>query len=616
MQEILLILLFGPFMSAAFYSLLPRESGNLTIIAAVAVFSLSALYLHTSLESPLFLSLHLHGLILTVDYLLLGYFLYEGIKNRSKEIILLSLVQLALFTYFVFTAKESETPQIYLDSLATMMLLLINIVGGAILVYALDYMRDETTVLKKEKQFVALLLCFLGVMNFAVVSNNIEWFFLFFELTTLFSFLLIGFRKDEVSIQNALKALWMNQIGGVFILAALIYLATNNFDITFSALLASHDNVYFILPVALLSLAVMIKGAMFPFDRWLLGAMVAPTPVSAILHSATMVKIAPYMILRLSESIAASGVGILITLFGAIVFFGASFIALGKENLKEILAYSTIAMLSLAMALGATGNSDAQFAALMIIIFHGISKAILFMCAGIFEKKYHAKTLTQIQELLYEAPFLVIVTTIGFLSITIPPMGAFLGKMFAIEALSHIGAFGVVTLSSTMLIVFGSVALSVLYFRVIGSMVQKEGAKTSYTVDLMRPWYKYSLVALLTILTITSMGCFIMFKFLFLDALVGISHEAYSFTWTWAGMRFGEIELKAYYLIAGFLFLLSPILALTHRIKNRDRALEYSCGERFDFKFNMFKIHFFDANKKYFDIIGIIGFLSILVWSV
>jgi len=614
MQLFLFILLFGPFVVAALYTLLPIKIRKLILLGFVTVFGLSSLMVHSNIEEFGHISLSVDSIIIAIDYLLLLYFLYVGVTSKHLAVLLLSSVQIILFSYFIFGFDIAHNPQIYVDSLSSMMLILINIIGGAIIVYAFDYMKDETKIDAKRGKFISLLVAFLGVMNFAVVSDNIEWFFLFFELTTLFSFLLISFREDEISIQNGLRALWMNQIGGVLILGALLYLAAKGLDIRFSAF-NSENGLFLVLPIALLSLGAMIKGAMFPFDKWLLGAMVAPTPVSAILHSATMVKIAPYLILRLSEALAASGVGIFITFFGSIVFFGAGFVALGRDNLKEILAYSTIAMLALAIALGATGDSTAQFAALVIIIFHGISKALLFMAAGIFEKRHHAKTLSQIKELLFESPFLVLATTIGFLSITIPPLGAFLGKMFALQAFSQLGLFGVITLISLVFIIFGSVALAVLYFRAIGSMVQKEGAKMGYAQDLLSPWYKYSVGFLLFLVIFVSMGCFFTFPYLFVDPLIAFSKTEFFFDANFYSITFGEIELKMYYLLAALIFMLSPLFALMVRIEDIDKVREYSCGERFSITHNMFSISLFDRNKKYLDYVGIVSFVFIILWS-
>lgn len=229
-------------------------------------------------------------------------------------------------------------------------------------------------------------------MNFLVSTDNIEIFFLLFELTTLCSYILIGYRKDAVATQNALRALWMNQIGGVAILSALLLALVSYKTFSFELLIANIDATY-LFPIVFLLIAAFVKGAAIPFEKWLLGAMVAPTPVSAILHSATMVKIAPFMVLKLSPAMSVF-LSEAVMLFGTFVFFAASLLALSKNYFKEILGLSTIALLSFMMALAALGTQEAILAASILMVFHALSKALLFLQLGILEKSFTSNTST------------------------------------------------------------------------------------------------------------------------------------------------------------------------------------------------------------------------------
>jgi len=301
-MELIIILLFiAPLISAGliYKSSLSKAVFITTVttifLTMVSIYLLFSYEQRVSLEIPSLLKMVFVGL----DFLLLGYFLYQGKQRKDLKISLLALTQLLLFIYLL-SFDVTNKADILVDRLSIFMFSFINFVGGIITIYAVGYMKSENMSDDRKKLFISLLVTFLAVMNFIVSVDNIELFFLAFETTTLFSYLLIGYRKDEISIKNSSLALWMNQIGGVFILIALIYLAKNHQTYYFS----SFETLGAVLiPLSFLMLSGFVKGAFMPFDRWLLGAMVAPTPVSAILHSSTMVKIAPYIALKLSPFI-------------------------------------------------------------------------------------------------------------------------------------------------------------------------------------------------------------------------------------------------------------------------------------------------------------------------
>jgi ech hydrogenase subunit A len=185
-------------------------------------------------------------------------------------------------------------------------------------------------------------------------------------------------------------------------------------------------------------MAALVKGASLPFEGWLLGAMVAPTPVSAMLHSATMVKIAPYLILKLSPALALSVVGGIISVIGALVFVSASYLALSRSMFKEVLGYSTVALLGLMMALAAVGTSESIALAMALMLFHALSKALLFLSAGALERLHHAKEIGDMKGMVERSPKTVGFILFGFMSLTLPPFGLFMGKMFAIESVASL----------------------------------------------------------------------------------------------------------------------------------------------------------------------------------
>jgi ech hydrogenase subunit A len=436
-MELVLVLVFLPAL-AALFMLFSRsiQLQYLLVTVAVLVLSSLSLYLFFTPTAPMVLTFSpaLETILIVADVVLLLYFVQQGYRFKANKVIGLAVVQLLLYALIEVSLDAHTGATLLVDQLSLLMFLIINIVGSTIVFYALRYMADEAMSPFRKRLFVAYLLLFLSVMNTIVIANSLLLFFFLFEMTTLASYLLIRFRKDELSQENALRALWMNQLGGVAILLGTM-IAIAQFDtVYFDALMASSGG-YLLFSMALLSMAALVKGAALPFDSWLLGAMVAPTPVSAILHSATMVKIAPYLILKLAPAIAATFLGSLLSITGALVFVAASYLALSRSVFKEILGYSTIALLGLMMSLAAIGTKESMTLAMVLIFFHAFAKALLFLSAGVLEKSFGLKNIEEMKGLAAVAPQSVGYIMFGFISLTLPPFGLFMGKLFAIELL-------------------------------------------------------------------------------------------------------------------------------------------------------------------------------------
>ncbi|MFA6145264.1 MAG: proton-conducting transporter membrane subunit [Sulfurimonas sp.] len=469
---IMLTLFLLPIIASVFTLLLPFERVHYFISASVLVIlSASAFLLYSSPEIVTFQLSHIMNLLVVVaDIILLLYFLYQGIKFKSGNVILLSVVQLLLYGYVESIAPIAGSAEIVVDNLSKFMFLIINGVGGIIVLYAVRYMRDEAVSATKKSLFIAGLLLFISIMNLIVCANSILLFFLLFEMTTLASYLLISFRNDPLSRANGLKALWMNQIGGVVILVAALVAIEGFGTVMFDTLLKSSGGMV-LFTVALLAMSALVKGASLPFEGWLLGAMVAPTPVSAMLHSATMVKIAPYLILKLAPVLGATLLGNFFSVMGALVFVAASYLALSRFVFKEILGYSTVALLGLMMALAAIGTKESMTLAMVLMVFHALSKALLFLSAGVLEKQYHVKSIEEMKGLVHRAPKTVGFILFGFVSLTLPPFGLFMGKLLAITSISSLLRERPILLIVVLSLVIGSALLVLLYFKVASAIL-------------------------------------------------------------------------------------------------------------------------------------------------
>ena len=522
-----------------------------------------------------------HSIFTFLDIVLLFYFLMQGYLFKHKFVLLLSSLQILLYRYILTLDFSIASSDIIVDSLSTLFYLIINIVGGVIILFALKYIESEEFTRVKKNSFIAILFFFLAVMNFIVSTNSIETFFMLFELTTLSSYVLIGYRADEVSKQNALRALWVNQIGGVAILLALV-LSIKEYDtIYFDILIANIENSY-LLPIAFLVLAGFVKGASIPFEKWLLGAMVAPTPVSAILHSATMVKIAPFLMLKLAPAMD-SFLSLTITLFGTFVFVTASFLALSKDYFKEILGLSTIALLALMMALASIGTEEATLACLILITFHAISKALLFLQAGILEKNFHLKYVQDIDGLINHSPLVVFFILIGFASLTLPPFGAFIAKMMALESLTALIKLNPLYAIALVFIALGSVFLTLLYFKIVTKLFAKDSDAEVEKRDISL-FYKVPSYLLVMMLFI---GIYVSFQNNFLT----------------------NFEI----FISTALLLLIPIFLEFFLFKKADRVKEYCCGEKDELEVSMYYFDLSDGLKRWIRVLSYIFIATLFI---
>jgi ech hydrogenase subunit A len=229
-------LYFLPLLIGGILLIAPAAFSRIIVIVSSLVLSALAFYVFLNVNEPLYFSVphYVNEIVAGADILMLLYFGWVAIQRKSWLVGVMSIVQLAGLLYLLKNLSAGESMQFMVDKLSTFMFLLINIVSGIIAVFTLRYIEEENCSAFRKKFFIALLFFFIGAMNLVVSADNLEYFFLFFELTTLASFLFIGFRKDEVSVKNALTALWMNQVGGIAILAAIFFIAYNGYgEITF-----------------------------------------------------------------------------------------------------------------------------------------------------------------------------------------------------------------------------------------------------------------------------------------------------------------------------------------------------------------------------------------------
>lgn len=402
--------------------------------------------------------------ILAGDFFLMGLVIYLSFKYKKGIISLLSIIQ----TLFVAGLEIFEEPlgieltecaPMRFDWLTFVMVLIIGIIGVAIGIYAVGYLHSYhhyhmKHVTDRRGYFFAIMFVFYGAMFGLVTSQSLIWIYFFWEITSVCSFLLIGYTREQQAIDNSFKALWMNLLGGCGIAVAIGYAmlfenSVNLYDVINAAVGQTSGMV--LIPIAMLAFAALTKSAQLPFSGWLLGAMVAPTPSSALLHSATMVKAGVYMLIRLSVAMAGNNVGTMVYLIGGITFLCASCLAISQSDGKKVLAYSTISNLGLIVACAGVATADTIWAAVFLIIYHAVSKSMLFQCVGAIENNIETRNIEKMQGLGMMYPKLGLILLMGIAAMYIAPFGMLVSKWAALKSFvaigSPIGAFMVLIVS-------------------------------------------------------------------------------------------------------------------------------------------------------------------------
>lgn len=366
-----------------------------------------------------------------------------GVSLRYRRALApaLALGQLALMAQVELGGGRPETAPSRLfvfDRLSLVMVLIVGIVGTLICVNALSYMRDYQRryplIAGRRTSFFFLLFVFLSAMFGLTCSNDLPLLFVFWEVTTLCSFLLIGYNRTAETIGYAFNALTMNLLGGLAFAVALTLLARAPRGFDLAALASAPASVALQPAAALLAVAGLTKSAQLPFSSWLLGAMYAPSPTSALLHSSTMVKAGVFLLLRLSPAMAGSLVGTGVAVVGLTTFLTVSLVATTEHNAKKVLAYSTIGNLGLVVGCAGVATPATVWVGVMIVIFHALAKALLFLVVGTLENRLYTKDLENFDTLLSRLPNLALLVLVGVAGMFIAPFGIVVAKWSAIRA--------------------------------------------------------------------------------------------------------------------------------------------------------------------------------------
>jgi ech hydrogenase subunit A len=478
--DVLYFLLLAPLIAAVLLYVLPDHPARdwLGRIAAVVIAGASIYLLATAFDKGTQLIAFptepagylLEGLGLAIAFAILAL----AIKYRKPVAAVLVAVNAALLAWFVvaYSPGMHVEHNFFVDEFSVVMAVIIGVIGSAICAYAVPYMRafhaQHPEVPDRRRMFFFLLFAFLSAMFGIVFANNLGWFLVFWEVTTFCSFVLIGYTRTQEAIDNAFLAVVLNVLGGIGFALALLWLGMTGGPIELDKLIAGGAALALV-PATLIAFAGLTKAAQLPFSSWLLGAMVAPTPVSALLHSSTMVKAGVYAIVKFAPVLANTLPGLALGLVGGVTFLAASAIAVTQSNAKRVLAYSTVANLGLVVACGGIGTYEAVWAAILLIIFHAVAKSLLFLGVGTVEHQVHSRDIEDMAGLVTRLPRVGLAMLIGMAGMYLAPLGMLLSKWATLRA--FIDAPGGILF--LLLVAFGSAVTVFFWAKWMGLLIAR-----------------------------------------------------------------------------------------------------------------------------------------------
>ncbi|QBR73025.1 Na+/H+ antiporter subunit A [Microbacterium sediminis] len=323
-----------------------------------------------------------------------------------------------------------------MDALGALMALIVTGVGALVMIYCAVYFRGKRDGLPL---FSGVLLAFAGAMYGLVLTDDLVVLVMFWELTSILSYLLIGFyHLRAASRRAALQALLTTTLGGLVLLVGVVMLVATGGTTSISGLLADPPTGGLVdAALVLVLVGVLSKSAIFPFHFWLPGAMAAPTPVSAYLHAAAMVKAGIYLLARFAPVFAEAGpwrpivisLGLLTMLLGGVQ-------ALREHDLKRILAFGTVSQLGFIAVVVGFGTRDAALAGGALILAHALFKSTLFLVVGVIDRQLSTRDIDQLSGLARQAPTMAVTALVAVASMAgIAPTLGFLAKEAALTAL-------------------------------------------------------------------------------------------------------------------------------------------------------------------------------------
>ncbi len=396
-----------------------------------------------------------------------------AVRDRASKVVAVVTMLIAAATAAAIATKTPEETYLFgkmpwlgkttdsgfwgyeLNPLAIAMLLVSTAIGVAIAIYSIGYLSErnkEHATRTGYARYYFWLMFFVGSMVGIAISPTLLQLLIFWEMTTLCSWALISFYDDEESLKAGMKALMMTSFGGLFLIGGVVWVFSATGSLEFSALGRLSDGAR-VWAFVLFLIAAWSKSAQVPFHTWLPDAMAAPTPISAYLHAAAMVKAGVFLIAKLLFAGwgVPSGIALLVGIAALVTMFAALYLYFLQDDLKRLLAYSTIAQLGLillALALGSLGSDIAARGAVLHLMMHACAKTLLFLSVGAISYAYGTRKMSKLSGLAQTLPVTAVAFFVGTFALAgVPPLACFWSKFYILSgALQLHSVFGPVAL--------------------------------------------------------------------------------------------------------------------------------------------------------------------------
>ena len=330
-----------------------------------------------------------------------------------------------------------------MDPLGLLLALVVTGVGALVLLYCTRYFPGDDA---RIGAFAGTFMAFAGAMYGLVLADDVFLLFVFWEATSVFSYLLIGHSHHKrASRSGALQALLVTTLGGLVMLVGFVLLVVEAGTTSLRELIAQAPSGPVVTAAILLVLVgALSKSAIFPFHFWLPGAMAAPTPVSAYLHAAAMVKAGIYLVLRLSPGFAATpGWSEVLVSLGLVTLLLGGIQALRQTDLKQVLAHGTVSQLGMLIAIAGFGTAEAALAGVVLLLAHALFKSALFLIVGIVDHRMGTRDLREITGLGRRSPVLAVAAILAVASMAgLPPLFGFVAKEAVFAAVLAVAEAG------------------------------------------------------------------------------------------------------------------------------------------------------------------------------
>jgi len=508
------------------------------------------------------------------------------------------IINVLIFPDIVINGITFEYPlvnlpllEIWFDSLSYFFSILVSLIGFLCILYSYDYMSHEKSV----GRYCFWMLAFIGSMILLVSANGILLLILSWELTSLCSYSLISFWNErKKALQGAYKTIIITETGSTILIVGLALLSNITGSVLIHEMISKYaeisNNIFSTLIFISLFIAIITKSVQFPFYIWLPDAMEAPTPVSTLLHAATMVKAGVYLLIRLWPLFMLFVLPWqpVVLIIGLITIFVGVFYMLVQNDLKRFLAYSTISHIGYIVTAVGIGTPFGILVALFHLFNHAITKGLLFLCAGFVEHSVKTRDMTQLGGLATRMRITATTFFIGAISISgIPPLNGFVSKWMIYEAgiKAWVDSRNVLPLLATLVTLIASAVTLAAFIKVIHSVfygvpkIKFENVEGKNSVIMELP-----LVFLSILCVIFGIFPYLPLNYLILPAILAIGIQVKEFEFLTISTGVGVISepiasiMLAFGILLGLLIYVSTFRPREIRVE-REKTKIFICGE-------------------------------------